>query len=73
MDNKITDWSFHFDGVFHNVNQEEIFNAVGKDVVDRTLDGYNGLFDCEKTFERVLLLQEQSCVMDKQVQERLIQ
>ena len=44
VDNKINDWTFHLDGVLHNVGQEEVFNAVGKDVVDRTLDGYNGLF-----------------------------
>ena len=44
VDNKINDWTFHLDGVLNNVGQEEVFNAVGKDVVDRTLDGYNGLF-----------------------------
>ena len=44
VDNKINDWAFHLDGVFHNVSQEEIFDSVAKDVVDRTLDGYNGLF-----------------------------
>lgn len=44
VDNKINDWTFHLDGVFHNVSQEEIFNGVAKNVVDRALDGYNGLF-----------------------------
>ncbi len=44
MDNKINDWTFHFDGVCNNVGQEEIFDSIAKDVVDRTLDGYNGLF-----------------------------
>jgi hypothetical protein len=29
----------------NNVNQEETFDTVAKDVVDRSLDGYNGLFD----------------------------
>ena len=51
MDNKINDWTFHLDGVFNNVNQEEIFNAVAKDVIDRTLDGYNGLY-INNTIER---------------------
>ena len=45
VDNKIKDWTFRFDGVFHNVSQEEIFNSVAKDVVDRALDGYNGPFN----------------------------
>ena len=44
MDNKVKDWTFRFDGVFHNVSQEEIFNSVAKDVIDRALDGYNGRF-----------------------------
>ena len=43
VDNKVNDWTFHFDGVYNNVNQEEIFNSIAKDVVNRTLDGYNGL------------------------------
>lgn len=42
VDNKINDWAFHLDGVFHNVSQEQIFDSVAKEVVDRTLDGYNG-------------------------------
>ena len=42
VDNKVNDWTFHLDGVFHNVSQEEIFNSVAKDVIDRALDGYNG-------------------------------
>ncbi|CAF0873643.1 unnamed protein product [Didymodactylos carnosus] len=46
VDNNVTDWSFHLDGLFHNVNQEEIFNAVAKDVIDRSLDGYNGTIMC---------------------------
>lgn len=49
MDNKINDWTFHFDGVLNNVGQEEVFDSIAKDVIDRTLDGYNGLFDfCKK-------------------------
>lgn len=46
IDNKVNDWIFHFDGVHYNVNQEEIFEGIGKDVVDRTLDGYNGTIMC---------------------------
>ncbi|CAF1184045.1 unnamed protein product [Rotaria sordida] len=46
VDNKINDWAFHLDGVFHNVSQEETFDSVGKDVVDRTLEGYNGTIMC---------------------------
>ncbi|UJR10395.1 hypothetical protein I4U23_014598 [Adineta vaga] len=46
VDNKINDWAFHIDGVFHNVSQEEIFNYVAKDVIDRTIDGYNGTVLC---------------------------
>ncbi|CAF1236005.1 unnamed protein product [Adineta steineri] len=46
VDNKINDWTFHFDGVYNNVNQEEIFNATAKDVITRTLDGYNGTIMC---------------------------
>ncbi|CAF2794309.1 unnamed protein product [Rotaria sp. Silwood2] len=46
VDNKINDWAFHLDGVSHNVSQEEIFDSVAKDVVDRTLEGYNGTIMC---------------------------
>ncbi|CAF0865863.1 unnamed protein product [Adineta ricciae] len=46
IDNKVNDWMFHFDGVFNNVNQEDIFNAVAKDVIHQTLDGYNGTIMC---------------------------
>ncbi|CAF1183759.1 unnamed protein product, partial [Didymodactylos carnosus] len=46
VDNKVTDWSFHLDGIFHNASQEEIFDTVAKDVVDRSLDGYNGTLMC---------------------------
>ncbi|CAF3904181.1 unnamed protein product [Adineta steineri] len=46
VDNKINDWAFHLDGVFHNISQEDIFNFVAKDVVDRTIDGYNGTILC---------------------------
>ncbi|CAF5016301.1 unnamed protein product, partial [Rotaria magnacalcarata] len=46
VDNKINDWAFHLDGVFHNVSQDEIFDSVAKDVIDRTLDGYNGTIMC---------------------------
>lgn len=45
-DNKVNDWAFHVDGIFHNVSQEEIFDAVAKDVIDQTLDGYNGTVMC---------------------------
>jgi hypothetical protein len=48
VDNKINDWTFHLDGIFHNVSQEEIFNAVAKDIVDRALDGYNGQFESRR-------------------------
>ncbi|CAF4339054.1 unnamed protein product, partial [Rotaria magnacalcarata] len=46
VDNKINDWAFHFDGLFNNVGQEVIFDSIAKDVVDRSLDGYNGTILC---------------------------
>ncbi|CAF0759156.1 unnamed protein product [Rotaria sp. Silwood1] len=46
VDNKINDWIFHFDGVYNNVSQEVIFDSIAKDVVDRSLDGYNGTIMC---------------------------
>jgi hypothetical protein len=45
VDNNINDWTFHFDGVCNNVGQEEVFDSIAKEIIDRTLDGYNGLFD----------------------------
>ncbi|UJR35567.1 hypothetical protein I4U23_028320 [Adineta vaga] len=46
VDNKVNDWTFHFDGVLYNVTQEEIFNSIAKDVINKTLDGYNGTIMC---------------------------
>ena len=45
VDNKINDWTFHFDGVYNDASQQAIFDSIAKDIVDRTLDGYNGLFN----------------------------
>lgn len=32
------------DGILHNASQEQVFETVGADVVNRALDGYNGKF-----------------------------
>ena len=43
MNNTIRKHTFQFDKIFYcKTNQEEIFNEVAKDVIDSTIDGYNG-------------------------------
>ena len=43
MNNTIRKHAFQFDKIFDSkINQEEIFNEVAKDVIDSTIDGYNG-------------------------------
>ena len=43
MNNTIRKHTFQFDKIFDSkTNQEEIFNEVAKDVIDSTIDGYNG-------------------------------
>lgn len=46
IDNKTNDHSFRLDGIFHNVSQDEIFQSTSREVVDRTLDGFNGTILC---------------------------
>jgi kinesin family protein 6/9 len=43
VNNTIRKHTFQFDKIFDSkTNQEEIFNEVAKDVIDSTIDGYNG-------------------------------
>ena len=43
MNNTIRKHTFQFDKIFDSkTNQEEIFNEVAKDVIDSTIDSYNG-------------------------------
>jgi len=44
VNNQIQDWSFRMDGIFHNSNQDQVFETVGQSIVTQALDGYNGKY-----------------------------
>jgi len=49
VNNQILDWSFRLDGVFHNANQDQVFESVASDIVTSALDGYNGKISFESS------------------------
>ncbi|KAL1006914.1 hypothetical protein UPYG_G00078840 [Umbra pygmaea] len=46
IDNQLSSWSFHLDGVLHDVSQEEVYASVGREIVLGALEGYNGTVMC---------------------------
>ncbi|NXK87211.1 KIF9 protein, partial [Formicarius rufipectus] len=46
VNNSHTDWSFSMDGLLHNASQDQVYEAVAKDVVAKALRGYNGTIMC---------------------------
>ncbi|XP_078716120.1 kinesin-like protein KIF9 isoform X1 [Lampetra fluviatilis] len=46
VNNQVTEWSFKLDGSLHNTNQEMVYRETAREVVSRTLDGYNGTIMC---------------------------
>lgn len=46
INHQITDWSFTFNGIFNNIDQETVFETVAKDLVSGALNGYNGTLMC---------------------------
>ncbi|NXR17892.1 KIF9 protein, partial [Cinclus mexicanus] len=46
VNNSQTDWSFKLDGLLHNTSQEMVYETVAKDLVSKTLQGYNGTIMC---------------------------
>ena len=42
INNQVLDWSFHLDRVLHNVSQDDVYEECARDIVSKTLDGYNG-------------------------------
>ncbi|ESO94407.1 hypothetical protein LOTGIDRAFT_227399 [Lottia gigantea] len=46
VNNQIMDWSFKLDGIFHNTNQEQVYETLATDIVTSALDGYNGTLMC---------------------------
>ncbi|XP_052814626.1 kinesin-like protein KIF9 isoform X2 [Mya arenaria] len=46
VNNQIADWSFRLDGIFHNSNQDQVFETVAANIVTSALDGYNGTMMC---------------------------
>ncbi|XP_071822344.1 kinesin-like protein KIF9 isoform X2 [Apostichopus japonicus] len=46
VNNQLLDWTFKMDGILHNASQEQVFETVGADVVNRALDGYNATIMC---------------------------
>ncbi|NXC30823.1 KIF9 protein, partial [Campylorhamphus procurvoides] len=46
VNNSHTDWSFSMDGLLHNTSQDQVYEAVAKDVVAEALRGYSGTIMC---------------------------
>ncbi|NWW82445.1 KIF9 protein, partial [Climacteris rufus] len=46
VNNTQTDWSFKLDGLLHNTSQERVYETVAKDLVSKSLLGYNGTIMC---------------------------
>ncbi|NXK41622.1 KIF9 protein, partial [Piprites chloris] len=46
VNNSCTDWSFRMDGLLHNTSQDQVYEAVAKDLVAEALRGYNGTIMC---------------------------
>ncbi|XP_030635011.1 kinesin-like protein KIF9 [Chanos chanos] len=46
VNNQLSSWSFHLDGVLHDVSQEEVYECVARSVVLGALEGYNGTVMC---------------------------
>ena len=42
INNQILDWSFRLDRVLHNTSQSDVYEECAKDIVTKSLDGYNG-------------------------------
>ncbi|XP_027763562.1 kinesin-like protein KIF9 [Empidonax traillii] len=46
VNNSSTDWSFRMDGLLHNTSQDQVYEAVAKDLVAEALRGCNGTIMC---------------------------
>lgn len=46
VNNQVLDWSFRLDGVLHGISQEDLYDDVGREVMDAALAGYNGTIMC---------------------------
>ncbi|NWR38623.1 KIF9 protein, partial [Tachuris rubrigastra] len=46
VNNSSTDWSFRMDGLLHNTSQDQVYEAVARDLVAEALRGYNGTIMC---------------------------
>ncbi|NXM04018.1 KIF9 protein, partial [Tyrannus savana] len=46
VNNSFTDWSFRMDGLLHNTSQDQVYEAVAKDLVAEALRGCNGTIMC---------------------------
>ncbi|XP_071416438.1 kinesin-like protein KIF9 isoform X2 [Pithys albifrons albifrons] len=46
VNNSHTGWSFRMDGLLHNSSQDQVYQAVAKDLVAEALRGYNGTIMC---------------------------
>ena len=47
VNNQQQDWAFRLDGVMNNTSQEQVYQTIGANIVNSTLDGYNGtLHNC---------------------------
>ena len=42
INNQKESWTFNFDKIFHNVSQDDLFEFCAKDIIQKSIDGYNG-------------------------------
>ncbi|XP_041046599.1 kinesin-like protein KIF9 isoform X1 [Carcharodon carcharias] len=46
VNNQHSDWSFKVDGILHNAPQDIVYNAVAKNVVSSTINGFSSTIIC---------------------------
>ena len=42
INNRTESWAFKFDKILHNVSQEEIFEYCAKEIIHKSIGGFNG-------------------------------
>ena len=42
INNQKESWNFKFDKILHNVSQEEVFEYCAKEILQKSIEGYNG-------------------------------
>lgn len=42
INNQKESWNFKFDKILHNVSQEEVFEYSAKEIIQKSIEGFNG-------------------------------